>query len=621
MTVSELIEQFNMLDGGSTGRFLQNLLAAQCFLSQADGAAILRLNAGQKIDILALYPQAKNDSPVPKWLSSAMSFARENNQSETAIVRPFLHATPVTDAAHENFEYDHTVKSHLVILPITVPNIGKTIAAFLLNTDDEEVLEASVQKLRLSTGILNYSQSVPVQQNWKQNCLRLRQAMETVSAINKQKKFTAAAMALCNEAAAQWQCERVSIGFLKGRYVQLKAMSHTEDFSRKMKVVQDIESAMEECLDQDTEIMVPARKDSAYINRAANTLSKLYGVQAVLSVPLRHEGRVVAVMTLERPLEKIFTISDVETIRLACELCTARLVNLYEHNRWIGAKLATGSRKFVSVFVGAKYTWTKVIALLCCAAILFLVFAEGQFRAKAPFVLEATYQQVIPAPYDGYIEKVNVEIGDSVQAGKTVLATLETTDLRLQLAQAEADKNSYIKQASAYRDENKMAEALISEEKAKEVDAKIEYLNYQISQSSLISPMSGVVVKGDLKRQIGAPVKVGDVMFEVCPLESLRAELLVPEDQIFDIETGQEGELAMVSYPGRKIKFIVEKINPIAEVENQRNIFKVRVQLLDTYPGMRPGMEGVAKVNVGQRRYAWIWSRKVVNWIRMKLWL
>ena len=70
-----------------------------------------------------------------------------------------------------------------------------------------------------------------------------------------------------------------------------------------------------------------------------------------------------------------------------------------------------------------------------------------------------------------------------------------------------------------------------------------------------------------------------------------------------------------------KIKFIVEKINPIAEVENQRNIFKVRVQLLDTYPGMRPGMEGVAKVNVGQRRYAWIWSRKVVNWIRMKLWL
>ena len=261
---------------------------------------------------------------------------------------------------------------------------------------------------------------------------------------------------------------------------------------------------------------------------------------------------------------------------------------------------------------------------------MFLSYAKGTFRAKAPFVLEATYQQIIPAPFDGFIEDVNVEIGDSVKAGKDVLARLETTDLRLKLAKADADKNSLIKESTAYRNENKISEALIAEEKAKEVDADIEYINYQISQSNLISPMSGVVVKGDLKRQIGAPVKTGDVMFEVCPLESLRAELLVPEDQIYDIETGQQGELALVSYPGRKIKFIVEKINPIAEVENQRNIFKVRVQLLDpspderlidAYPGLRPGMEGVAKITIGQRRYAWIWSRKVVNWIRMKLWL
>ena len=379
---------------------------------------------------------------------------------------------------------------------------------------------------------------------------------------------------------------------------------------------------MEECLDQDTEILVPALKDSAYINRAANALSKFYGVQSVLSLPLRHDGHVAAVMTLERPLEKIFTISEVETIRLACELCTPRLVNLYERDRWFGATIASGSRKFVSVFVGAKYTWTKVIALLGCAAVIFLIFANGPFRAKAPFVLEATYQQVIPAPFDGYIEKVNVEIGDSIEAEKTVLATLETTDLKLKLAGLEADKNSLLKQAQAYRNEGKEAEARISEEKANnEVAAQIDYTNYQISQSNLISPMSGVVVKGDLKRQIGAPVKVGDVMFEVCPLDALRAELLVPEDQIYDINEGQQGELALVSYPGRKIKFVVEKINPIAEVEKQRNIFKVRVQLLETYPGMRPGMEGVAKVDIGKRKFAWIWSRKVVNWIRMKLWL
>ncbi len=612
MTVSEIIEQFTSL-GGKHDLLLQNLLAAQCFLGHAQSGAILRFDAGHKVDVLALYPKFKNDTIVPQWLNLAMKYAHESARSTDAVfVKPFSNTdSPESESA----------KSHIVLVPILVPNIEKTIAAYLLTENNEKILEENIQILQLASGILSYSQSSAVQQNWQQNCLRLREAMETLSTVNREKKFAGAAMAFCNEAAAQWQCERASIGFLKGRYIQLKAMSRTEDFSRKMKVVQDIESTMEECLDQDTEILVPAPKESAYINRAANALSKFYGTQAVLSLPLRHEGQVVAILTLERPLDRIFTISEVETIRLACELCTPRLMNLYEHDRWIGAKIASGSRKFASVFVGAKYTWTKLIILLVCAAVVFLIYAKGQFRVKASFVLEATYQQVIPAPFDGYIEKVNVEIGDSVESGKTILASLETADIRLKLTQSEANKSKYKKQAIASRDKDELGEAVIAEEMEKEADAEIAYLKYQIDQASLISPMSGVVVKGDLKRQIGAPVKVGDVMFEVCPLEALRAQLHIPEDQIFDIKEGQQGELALASDPGRKIKFVVEKINPIAEVENQQNIFKVRVHLNEIHPGMRPGMEGVAKVTIGERRYAWIWSRKIVNWVRMKLWL
>ncbi|MHC4585304.1 MAG: HlyD family efflux transporter periplasmic adaptor subunit [Planctomycetota bacterium] len=145
--------------------------------------------------------------------------------------------------------------------------------------------------------------------------------------------------------------------------------------------------------------------------------------------------------------------------------------------------------------------------------------------------------------------------------------------------------------------------------------------NYLIEQGKVISPISGVVVKGDLKRQIGAPVKTGDVLFEVTPLESLRAELLVPEDQIFEIAIDQEGYLATVSYPSQRMEFVVERINPMAEVVNNRNVFKVRVRLLETRSWMRPGMEGVAKISIGKRRYVWIWTRRIVNWLRMKLWL
>lgn len=611
MTVNQLIEQFLKLDGGH-GQFLQNLLTAQCFLGQADGGAFLRINQQQNADILAIYPQPQKEQHVPKWLTKSIEYVHNIRSNDKLFIKPL-----------EDIEQDNGLasKSHVLMIPMAIADIGKTVAVFLLNTDDENVLEASSQKLQLASGIFNYSQARPAQQDWKNNCIRLQQAMETLSAVNRQEKFTSSVMSFCNEAASQWQCERVSIGFLKGRYIQLKAMSHTEDFSRKMKVVQDIESAMEECLDQDTEILFPASKESAYISRAAEKLSHSYGPLDVLSLPLRHDGQVAGVVTLERQSGKNFTLEEVETIRLACELCTARLLNLYEYDRWIGAAIAVRGRKLLAAFIGPKYTWTKVSALFCLAAILFLIFGRGQFRAEAPFVIEATYQQVVPAPFDGFIETVEVEVGNIVEGGKSVLATLDTADLHYELAKAKADKNSYDKEADLARSKDQTAQMQIAEETAKKISAQIELLEYKIKQAGLISPISGTVVKGDLKRQVGAPVKVGDVLFEVCPLESLRAQLLVPEDQIFDIKIGQNGELATASYPGQRIKFVVERINPIAEVVNQRNVFKVRVQLQDTYSWLFPGMEGVARVSIGQRSYAWIWSRKIVNWVRMKFWI
>ncbi len=605
---AELIEQLRR-PGTSPAQSLRNLLAAQCLLNKADSGAILR--SGQKggIDILALYPQTANGISAPEWLINSAGLAQKVLSSDNAVTKSLDEAGPPGQ---------QPTKHRILMVPLRVAEIGQAVAAFLLGANDETTPQEHQQKLQLLADILG--SSLP-QQDWQQRCRRLHQALETLSAVNREHRFTSATMAFCNEVASRWQCDRVSIGFLKGRYVQLRAMSHTESFSRKMQVVQDIESAMEECLDQDVEILSPASKECTYVHRATDQLAKRHGPLAVLSLPLRWQGKVMAVLTLERPAEGVFSPGEIETIRLACELCTARLANLYEYDRGILATIAVKLRKYVGVLVGTRYTWVKIVTILCLAAILFLIFARGEFRPKAPFTLEATHQQVIPAPFDGYIKGVDVEIGDTVEGGTTVLGSLDTAELRLSLAASKAEKAGYLKQASAAMRDGETAKAQIAQADADRAQAQIELLEYQISQASLVSPLGGVVVKGDLKRQIGAPVKTGDVLFEVCPLEALRAQLLVSEEEIYDINVGQEGVLATASYPGQQIRFVVERINPIAEVVNQRNVFKVRVQLLETYSWMRPGMEGVAKVSVGQRRYAWIWTRKIVNWIRMQLWL
>jgi len=142
-----------------------------------------------------------------------------------------------------------------------------------------------------------------------------------------------------------------------------------------------------------------------------------------------------------------------------------------------------------------------------------------------------------------------------------------------------------------------------------------------VGQAKLLSPLSGTVVPGRSQAPESAPRSRWAIRCSRSHPESLRAVLHVREDQITDVQVGQQGTLATASYPGQYIAFEVERVNPIAEVVKQKNVFKVRVRLLELYPWMRPGMEGVAKIDLVKRSYAWIWTRKIINWVRMKLWI
>lgn len=467
---------------------------------------------------------------------------------------------------------------------------------------------------------------------------RLRLAMETLAGMNEATRFKGAAMALCNQIASRWKAQRVSLGFLKGRYVRVVAMSHTEKFTRKMQLVQNLEGAMEECLDQDLEVVHPAGPEATYVSRAADTLSTQNGPFTICSLPLRRNGDAIAVLTVERTLEQKFTLEEIETLRLTLDLCTARLVELYETDRWFGAKAAAGTRKFFAALVGPKYTWAKIIGIAATAAIIFLCFAQGTYNVDGTFVLQPRQKQEIVAPFTGYLQAVHVHVGQRITADThdpllhdlnfikqeksngTVLAVLNTAGLRDKLASAEAQRRGYKKQADIAQRDGKIADQQIALAKARQVEAQVNLLRRQIALGTITSPMAGVVISGDLRKRIGARVKTGDLLFAVAGLHELRAEISVSQDSIGDVKLGQTGLLSTASYPSRRVPFKVLRIDPVAHVVHGHNVFKVRVQLARVARWMRPGMEGVAHVKVGRRLYAWIWTHQLVNWIRMKLW-
>ena len=608
-----MIELFDRLGRyeGTPEQFLFHLLQTQSRASGAKAGAILRVTEEGNAEAVAMYPRLAGRTTAPVWLAQAAELAAEVISSGETTIRA-LHGPGDL--------YGQEAREHLVLIPLTGARGIRGLAVFLLDAGNLPPMDQRIERLELTVAFMHLHEMRLTLQNRQNDLGRLRVSMDTLAAVNTHDRFTGAAMALCNEMATRWQCERVSVGVLVGRYVQVKAVSNTEKFSRKMKLVQDIEAAMEECVDQDLAILAPAPQEASYVSRAGTELARRHGPSSVISLPLRRGGKPVAVVTAERPADRPFEIQQIESMRLTCELCTSRLMDLHLHDRWFGAKLAGGLRKGLAAAVGPRHTWLKVAGIAICAFLAFMVFARGDYTADANFALEAKVRQVVLAPFEGILKAVNVEIGDPVSADKTVLAVLDTAELREQLAASQVERLQALKSAAEAMRDGETVKAQIARQEARKAEANIRLLQGRIRRASVRSPVSGTVVEGDLKRHVGRRVRLGDPLFHVAPLDSLRAQLYVSEDQIADVRVGQEGRMAVLSYPGQHFPFVVERINPVAEVVERKNVFEVRVRLLQTEKWMRPGMAGVARISIDRRPYAYIWSRRLVNWVRMKLW-
>jgi hypothetical protein len=71
---------------------------------------------------------------------------------------------------------------------------------------------------------------------------------------------------------------------------------------------------------------------------------------------------------------------------------------------------------------------------------------------------------------------------------------------------------------------------------------------------------------------------------------------------------------------GDPTPFSVVKVTPVATAQDGRNFFRVEARLERAPPRLRPGMEGVGKIEVGERRLWWILTHSFTDWLRLTLW-
>ena len=303
------------------------------------------------------------------------------------------------------------------------------IVAALLSEVSETVADEVLLRIRLAGQTPQAYLAEAAAAQARVDVEKFASTVDLFASLAGEKRFMAVAMSVCNGLASKFKCDRVSLGWLKGGFIHLHAISRIEKFDRQMTAAKSLESAMEEALDQDDEIIWPVPDGSTTVSRDHERFAREHEVGNLCSLPLRNGDDPLAVITCERQSPG-FSLAEVQQLRLIADLVAPRLAELHRTDRWFGTRWATAFREQTAKLIGPEHTWAKLLALLIAIVLALLIFFQVPYRVEGTFILRSDQSSYLSAPYEGYIEHVFVRPGDAVTNNQPLLQ-LKTAELQL----------------------------------------------------------------------------------------------------------------------------------------------------------------------------------------------
>lgn len=449
---------------------------------------------------------------------------------------------------------------------------------------------------------------------------RLALVLEMVGTAVSQDRFQAAATAVVTDLAMKFGCERVSLGFLQGKHVKVKAVSHSARFEGRQSLFRQISAAMDEALDQETTIVYPAAaKGSVEVSQSHRELARQHGARAICTIPLSQEDRIFGAMTLERPGNSPFEPEAVVLFEQMGALLGPILDVKRRDDRWISVKVLDALVGHGKRLFGAGHLVLKTAVLVLTLLVAYLSVGTGTHRVASNASLEGAVERVAVAPQDGYVATASVRPGDLVKKGQEI-ATLDSKDLELERVKWSSQREQLVKEYREALAKNDRSQVSILKARIDQSDAQLALLDEQLSRMQIIAPFDGVIVTGDLTRSLGSPVERGQILYKIAPLHDYRVMLEVDERDFSDMAVGQSGYLALTAAPDERLVIKVDKITPVSTAKDGSNFFQVEATLEDPPAHLRPGMKGVGKIDVGERKLIWIWTHRVIDWLRLWVW-
>lgn len=264
----------------------------------------------------------------------------------------------------------------------------------------------------------------------------------------------------------------------------------------------------------------------------------------------------------------------------------------------------TGLERSLRGFVELARGSRRNLILCVVLALTVLMLLPVRYTISADLELQPVQHRFIAVPFDGPLESSHVRPGDIVNKGD-LLATINPREVEYELASIRAELNRAMQEKKGLMAEHDFAGSKIAALESERLRLQTDLLQYRRDNLEICSPLSGVVVSGDLKQSEGMPMSRGETLLEIAPLGEMVVEIAVPESDVGHTRKGMQVDYFVHAFPGRALTGTISRIHPRAELRDHDNVFIAEVLISDDEKTLRPGMRGRAKIISDRHPLGW----------------
>jgi HlyD family secretion protein len=286
-------------------------------------------------------------------------------------------------------------------------------------------------------------------------------------------------------------------------------------------------------------------------------------------------------------------------------------------------------------FLNFKFKKEKLIAVeveeVARRKVEKIVSASGRIKPKR--------RVNVSASAIGKVTKIAVKEGDRVEKGdflleidpteyRTMVDKLESgiraAQASLAVEQASLKKAEYDYQraeelyAKGFLSENELKDAAINlkiqrskvksaKENLFQQQSALDKARHDLKQVRITAEMSGVVTALNVEEGenaiMGTLNNPGTVLLTIADLSAMEAEVEVDETDVIYVKKGQKAKVELDAYPDTSFSGVVTEVGNSAipsrgGLEEKSVDFKVVISILDSIPGIRPGLSASTEIKV-----------------------